>query len=493
VIFRPDAGGAPEQRFFHLQENNTDTRMLFETRVIGNSWCLDGFSLSGKESKALLDREKLHPLGAWYHAALVYDGRELRTFVDRVLEGSGEVHLAPQGAGRTSIGVRINRVNYFKGAVLLARMSRRALAPAEFLNKPGFREHAIAADLKSGYQVVAADLNHDGKPDLIALSSTMNELVWYENPTWERHVIGSNFARMINCVVVGNEIVLASGFAMQTSNSAGIVSVLRPNGDPRKLWSAVEIDRLTTSHRLRLADIEGNGKPVVINSALTGAKAEAPDYRDQTPLVFYRPGVWKREEIRPQNSGLVHGLSILDWDADGRDEILTSGFEGIHLFKLGTDGKWSRTPIASGAPDPWPKSGSSDVAVGHVGRERFLAAIEPWHGSQVAIYRLRGGRWEREVIDTSLVDGHTIQVADFDGDGNDEVIAGYRGKGRSIYLYRLESSGGRWSKEILDDGGMAAAACAIADLNQDGRPDIACIGSDTGNLKWYENLGPAHR
>ena len=42
---------------------------------------------------------------------------------------------------------------------------------------------------------------------------------------------------------------------------------------------------------------------------------------------------------------------------------------------------------------------------------------------------------------------------------------------------------------MLDEGGMAAAACAIADLNGDGRPDIVCIGSATANLKWYENLG----
>ena len=35
----------------------------------------------------------------------------------------------------------------------------------------------------------------------------------------------------------------------------------------------------------------------------------------------------------------------------------------------------------------------------------------------------------------------------------------------------------------------APAACAIADLNGDGRPDIACIGAATANLKWYENLG----
>ena len=52
-----------------------------------------------------------------------------------------------------------------------------------------FVEHTLATDLKGGYQVIVADVNHDGKPDLIALASGMKELVWFENPTWERHVI----------------------------------------------------------------------------------------------------------------------------------------------------------------------------------------------------------------------------------------------------------------------------------------------------------------
>ena len=136
VIFRPDVGGAAEQRFFHFQENGTDTRMLFEIRVIDGKWCLDSFALSGKDSKALLDRSKLHTLGAWHHAAAVYDGREYRNYVDGVLQGSAQLHLAPQGAGQTSVGTRINRRDYFKGAVLEARMTNRALAPAEFLKVP---------------------------------------------------------------------------------------------------------------------------------------------------------------------------------------------------------------------------------------------------------------------------------------------------------------------------------------------------------------------
>jgi hypothetical protein len=135
VVFRPDPDGSPEQRFFHLQENGTDNRMLFEIRLIGKQWCLDSFAKSGSASLALMDRAKLHPAGVWYHAAAVYDGQEFRNYVDGVLEGKGPLHLAPQNPGQTSVGVRINKVNYFKGAVRMARMTPRALPVSEFLKK----------------------------------------------------------------------------------------------------------------------------------------------------------------------------------------------------------------------------------------------------------------------------------------------------------------------------------------------------------------------
>jgi len=98
------------------------------------------------------------------------------------------------------------------------------------------------------------------------------------------------------------------------------------------------------------------------------------------------------------------------------------------------------------------------------------------------------------VIDTSLNDGHVLLTADLNRDGRDEIIAGYRGQGRSVYIYSAEvASGVRWTRQIIDDGGMSAAGCAVADLNGDGRPDIACIGTATTNLKWYENLGAPSR
>ena len=138
VIFRPDRGGAAEQRFFHLQEDGSDNRMLFEIRVIGDQWCLDSFAKTGENSSTLLDRTKLHPLGDWYAVEAVYDGQEFRNYVDGVLQGSGPLHMEPQKSGRTSVGVRFNKKDYFKGAMLLARITPKALRPDQFLKKERF-------------------------------------------------------------------------------------------------------------------------------------------------------------------------------------------------------------------------------------------------------------------------------------------------------------------------------------------------------------------
>jgi len=142
VLFSPYKTGKPAQRFFHLSVldpqtgKDTDDRLLFEIRILNDGWCLDSFALSGKASKALMDQSKLHPLDAWYHVAAVYNGSEFRNYVDGQLEGKAALHLAPHGQGHASVGVRINKVDYFTGAIRLARFSRTALRPEEFLKPP---------------------------------------------------------------------------------------------------------------------------------------------------------------------------------------------------------------------------------------------------------------------------------------------------------------------------------------------------------------------
>jgi hypothetical protein len=356
-----------------------------------------------------------------------------------------------------------------------------------------FEKHTIADNLIDGYQVIACDVNGDGKQDLVALASGMPDLVWFENPTWERHVMATNLPRMINVACWAGKghsvptLAVAYEFSMHPHESLGIVSVLTPQGDPRQPWKATEIDRLPASHRLRWANIDGTGNKVLINAPLANADAQAPDYRGQVPLIYYRPGEWKRRLIGNAEEGIVHGIFVTDWDHDGREAILIGSFLGIHLYKFGQDGTWSRTTIVQGNPDPWPKSGTSDVSVGRLGKERFLAAIEPWHGNVVAVYHSGASSWRREVIEDKLLDGHTIETVDLNQDGQDEIVVGFRGKPYGVYIYSWD--GVNWRRRVLEEREVSAAGCTVADLGGDGRPDIVCIGSATHNLVLYRNLG----
>jgi hypothetical protein len=362
-----------------------------------------------------------------------------------------------------------------------------AQAPIEFA------AHTIDTGLTGGYQVVVSDLNRDRKPDIIALASGLKELRWYENPGWTKHILIDGLNRPINLAahdVDGDgtpEIGLAHEFSAVYANSVGIISILTNPGDPTRPWSRREIDRLPTSHRIRFIDIAGNGEKVLVNFPLIGSKAIAPEYRDRVPLVIYRPGAWARELITDADEGVVHGILTTPWDGGRGEAALSASFLGVHAHQF-ERGRWARTLVVKGDPGAWPKSGASDVAAGRLGRERFLATIEPWHGNTVAIYRRVKGAWTRHVIDDTIGDGHTIVSGDFDADGRDEIVVGERQGKRSAYLYRVTNTkDNTWSKEVLDAGGMSAAGCDVADLNADRRPDVVCIGTATANLKWYEN------
>lgn len=138
VVFRPDADGPAEQRFLHFQEHGEGRRALFETRMLPDGrWALDTFLRDGPHSLALLDRALAHPSGEWHAAAITYDGETMTHYVNGVRELAGKVTFGPMTGGRVSIGVRQNKVHWFKGRIREVRVTPRVLSPAELLKAPG--------------------------------------------------------------------------------------------------------------------------------------------------------------------------------------------------------------------------------------------------------------------------------------------------------------------------------------------------------------------
>lgn len=137
AIFRPDESGEAEQRWLHIEDaENIESRALLETRLSGREWFLDTFLKSGDERSALYAERFKHPTGDWYHVALVYDGVDMRHYVNGDLELTGKLKMKPFGRGIVSFGVRQNKVYWFKGAILKARFSNHATAPQSFMKLP---------------------------------------------------------------------------------------------------------------------------------------------------------------------------------------------------------------------------------------------------------------------------------------------------------------------------------------------------------------------
>lgn len=358
--------------------------------------------------------------------------------------------------------------------------------------------HEVATDLRGAYAVEAADINQDGKVDLIAVAGATRQIVWFENPSWTRHVIAENIQGLINAAAADTdqdgipEIAVATGFATVPAKSAGIVTVYTHGPNVNDPWIGKEIHRAPAAHRLRFIDPEGNGRKWLINAPLAGVEATVPDYKAKNTVYAYNPADWKPQVVTDAEDGVMHGILATDWDGKGREALLTASFLGVHIHRY-NNGKWTRTRLVEGKPAPWPDGGAGEVAAVRTKGGRILATMEAFHGNvaprpglEVVTYSGSGDTWSgRAVIDKGLDYGHVLVSVDLDGDGADELVAGYNGKPNGVNVYH-RGADGSWSKFVLEENAMPGNGCTVADFNNDQRMDLACTGGTT--LKWYENL-----
>jgi PelA/Pel-15E family pectate lyase len=129
VEFQPAADAGPdqrEQRFLHAQEHDTDHRALLEIRIQADGrWALDTFLKSGNAGTTLLDPKRVHKTGEWHVASLTYGGTTMSNAVNGTRELSAQATFEPLGAGRTAIGMRLNKVSWFKGRIRQIRVIGR--------------------------------------------------------------------------------------------------------------------------------------------------------------------------------------------------------------------------------------------------------------------------------------------------------------------------------------------------------------------------------
>jgi hypothetical protein len=274
-------------------------------------------------------------------------------------------------------------------------------------------------------------------------------------------------------------------------------------------WTVHPIDMEPTVHRIRFADIDGNGKAALISIPLMGRGSSAKNnWIDGSPVrvTAYRiPADPTKDrwmpEILDESLHVAHNFHAIDAPGRKGKDILVASYEGVSLLSM-FEGKWKRQPLGAGNQDnPKGSRGSSEIKQGKLKNgKKFIATIEPWHGNQVVVYTepaKKDERWDRHVIDEQLRWGHAVSVADLDGDGSDELIIGIRDEpkktdpftnSRGVRVYKAtDDKGARWQRQIVDDGGIAVEDLTVLDLDGDGRVDIVAVGRQTRNVRIYWN------
>ncbi|WZO95817.1 VCBS repeat-containing protein [Isosphaeraceae bacterium EP7] len=366
-----------------------------------------------------------------------------------------------------------------------------------------FDRFVLDESIPDGYQVEVADVNGDGKPDVVGLGGGTS--AWYENPSWTKHIItsGTQTPGIISTATADldgdgrAEVAIAYEFSMNDPTRGKLGLATQKEG-PDGGWSFRKLADLGSIHRLRSGNFGDGPGPTLVVAPIFGRSAKGPafDQEGATLRLFRpRPGQgeveWAGRTLEPAFP-VMHAIDVIDYNGDGRSDILTASQGGVSRVQVDRPAKdkFIVTKLAPGAPQSAPRTGSSEVHLGRMkGGRRFLATIEPWHGTEVVICpetEPGSGRFgERQVLDASLVDGHALWVADVDRDGDDEIFAGFRGKGTSVFAYDWD--GKAWTKTVVD-AAIAAQDLRGGDLDGDGTPDVVAIGGKTHNLVWYKPL-----
>lgn len=411
--------------------------------------------------------------------------------------------------------------------VVLAPMLSFLVAAEKSGDIPAFRVQQIEKSLGVGYAVLLVDVNDDGKKDLVVVDQ--KRVVWYENPSWQRRNIIEGKTEPDNVCISAADIDgdgkldFALGAAWNPSNtkSGGTLQWLRRGKTLDEPWSVYPIGEEPTLHRIRFADLEGNGKPVLIAVPLMGRDSTgAKNHTDGQPVrvLAYRipkdpvHDRWPMD-VLDQSMHVVHNFEAIPSDRGKGMDVLTASYEGVGLLRLSptyegvgsrqrTIYKWMRRQLGKGdQANPTKSRGASEIKRGKLkSGQPFIATIEPWHGDKVVVYTPpaeSGGLWERHVLDDKLKWGHAVWCADLDGDGGDELIIGVRdvlsdksGENCGVRIFKArDDKGTKWERHLLDEGGVRIEDLAAADLDGDGRIDIVAVGRQSHNARIYWNKG----
>lgn len=320
---------------------------------------------------------------------------------------------------------------------------------------PDFRKkHEIGEVKKYGeyyddFSTIALDINGNGTLDFVTGGWWGNNLRWRENPgqtgkPWPEHIIadtghvettrawdldGDGISEILPNCPSSNEVVAFKLVTDRFGKGTG-------RFEKKLLYSFGP--GITEGHGLGAGDIAGNGR---MDIALQRGWLEAPKDTWNDAWLFHS---W------PELGKASIPILIEDINGDGKSELIVGSAHGYGL-------------------DYYTKIDTSEVS------------------------SASGIVWQKHAIDPFNAQYHDLQWVDIDGDGQKELVTGKRhrahcgneaGEWDDLGIYYFKWTGEAFSKQVVSfapigQGGKGLGIhFAVADLNNDGKPEIIAPGKE---------------
>jgi hypothetical protein len=356
--------------------------------------------------------------------------------------------------------------------------------PPPATTHPTWRRHVIDGKRPGkAVFVVPADIDGDGQVDIAAGG------FWYRNPgrpdgSWERRSFGDP----------ANDLVVLADLDGDGDTDAILTRWRESNPDSRFVFAE---NQGRGKVRLR-TDLPAGAGDFLQGRAL-GHFSSASNL--QLALSWHVGGkgielltippepmkdAWKIEKIAPHSQD--EALSSGDIDGDGRLDLLL----GTVWLRNSPEG-WTRFTIDPTRTNPdrnrladINRDGKLDAVVGFEAISRKGEVI--WYEQGPIATQ----PWKAHLIGT-VIGPMSLDVADFDGDGDLDVVVGEHNlehpeMARLLLFENLDGRGGRWREHVLYTGDEHHDGAIAVDIDGDGDVDMISIGWGHGKVLLYENM-----
>jgi FG-GAP-like repeat/IPT/TIG domain/Secretion system C-terminal sorting domain len=405
------------------------------------------------------------------------------------------VVTVPAGATYEPITVTVNNATSYSSVPFIVTFLNDSLT----ISKNSFSLVANVPVAPYPSAIAIADLNNDGKADLVTTTRTNNTMSILTNTSRPGSISflppislnGGLDPIRISIADFDGDGKRDIAVANFNSGNPSTISVLRNTTSGNNISFDSRVDYASGNGTTGIAanDINGDGKPDIV--VVSGNSATFSVFINTTfgpgPISFA-----PRQDYPLLGYDHPQSVSLVDLDQDGKPDVITTNFgaDDIAVFKnTSTQNLLSfdnRIDYSVGRNPNWVTPGDFD------GDGKLDLAVENYSSGTISIFKnnSNGGISLTAQPDYRLGDYPVnMDIADLDGDGKLDMAASRQQAGVVAAIHNLYTGTANFSfaDTVNFTTGTFDTQVAIGDLDGDGKPDLAVTNDIDNNVSILRN------